>query len=104
MSIRPALGRPLFHVVGAVGSGRRRRRERPQALVKLVGHPDFRRLQRGADLLEATLSKAVLLGTDLPGTNLSRADLSRARVDGATQLDRALMLDTRVEPKHDRPR
>jgi uncharacterized protein YjbI with pentapeptide repeats len=59
---------------------------------------------RGADLLDATLAKARLLGTDLTGANLSRADLSRVRVDGATKLDDTLMLDTRVEPKDDRPR
>ncbi|MBI4702260.1 MAG: DUF2169 domain-containing protein [Deltaproteobacteria bacterium] len=56
---------------------------------------------RGADLLDATLSKAVLAGADLTGANLSRADLSRVRTDGATNLEAALMLDTRLEPKHD---
>lgn len=55
----------------------------------------------GADLLGASLSKAALAGTDLCAASLCRADLSRVRVDGATKLTGALMLDTRVEPKVD---
>ncbi len=54
---------------------------------------------RGADLLGAVLQKAKLHGADLTGSNLSRADVSLVWVDGATSVDEALMLDTRVDPR-----
>jgi len=55
---------------------------------------------RGADWLNAIAQKADLRGADLTGSNLSRADVSLARFDRDTTLEGALLIDTRVDPKH----
>ncbi|MBW2528119.1 MAG: DUF2169 domain-containing protein [Deltaproteobacteria bacterium] len=58
---------------------------------------------QGADLLGSIAQKAILRATDLRGSNLARADISLAQIDGTTKVDGALMLDTRVDPKHQEP-
>jgi uncharacterized protein YjbI with pentapeptide repeats len=56
---------------------------------------------RGFDGLGALMSKARLEGADLSGSNLARGDLSLVRLDAGTKIEDALLLDTRVDPKHD---
>ena len=56
---------------------------------------------RGADWLGAILQKAKVQGADMRGCNLSRADISLIQKDEHTQLDDALMLDTRVDPVYE---
>ena len=50
----------------------------------------------GCDLLSATLAKARLHGADFTGANLFRADMARVRLDKATRLDGANLLQVRV--------
>ena len=51
-------------------------------------------------VIHALRSRTDLSGANLSGANLSRGDLSLAQLDGGTSLHRALMIDTRVDPKH----
>ena len=53
---------------------------------------------RGANLIDANLSKSNLLGADLAQANLFRADVSQALFDGTTHMDGAYTQHAKVWP------
>ena len=54
---------------------------------------------RGANLMDALASKALLAGTDFTGANLYRADLSRVVGDARTSFAEAEVGHVRFLPK-----